>query len=49
MHETFGTIHTIKYHCIKYCSLDVRRGYYNALYRGALPIAKGYLFQASGT
>ena len=49
VHKTFGTIHTIQYYCIKYCSPGRRRGYYNGLYRGALPIAKGYLFQASGT
>ena len=49
VHKTFGTIHTIQYYCIKYCSPGRGRGYYNGLYRRALPIAKGYLFQASGT
>ena len=37
VHETFGTIHTIQYHCIKYCSRRRRRGYYNGLNREALP------------
>ena len=37
VHETFGTIHTIQYHCIKYCSRRRRRGYYNGLNREAPP------------
>ena len=43
--EMFGTIHTIQYHCIKYCSQGRRRGYYNGLYRGAIPKGKQNLNQ----
>ena len=35
-HKTFGATHTIKYHCIKYCS-QCRRGHYNGLNREAPP------------
>ena len=36
-YETFGAIHTIQYHCIKYCFRCRRRGYYNGLNREAPP------------